>query len=130
MGRARRGDKPELGKLISTAKMRYHKVGPRKVRDVADLIRGLTVTKAFEQLSVLHRPSSAPMLTNLLKSAVSNALAGELEIEPGELIVGTIFVNGGPMHKRFQPMGHGRAGRIRKRTSHITIHLYGPPQAA
>lgn len=127
MGRARRGADPELGEKVATAVVRKHGVGPQKVRDVVDLIRGLSVGEAFQRLQSTHRPSSVPMLTRLLKSAASNAeQAGQSDTD--ELIVGTIFVDGGTMLKRWQPMGQGRAGRIRKRTCHVTVHLYTPAE--
>lgn len=128
MSRARRAANPVLGEQVSSARMRHHGVGPRKVRDIADLIRGLTVSRAFEQLTALHRPSGAPMVTNLLKSAVSNATQKGHSGDQDELIVGRIFVDGGPMMKRFQPMGHGRAGEIRKRTCHVTLELFTPAE--
>ena len=62
MGRARRGDNPELGKPVSEAHMRHYKGAPRKVRAVADLIRGLSVTEAQHLLKALHRPSGCPIL--------------------------------------------------------------------
>ena len=127
MARARRGAKPRLGELKATAKLHYTRVGPRKVRAVADLIRGLTVDAAQNQLAVLHRPSAVPLLVRLLKSALSNAsLKGE-SFNAGELIIGEIFVDGGPTTTRFQPRAMGRAAVIRKRTSHVTVRLYSHP---
>lgn len=128
MSRARKADNPELGEEVSSARMRYHGVGPRKLRDIADLIRGLSVTRAFEQLAVLHRPSGAPLITNLLKSAVANAKQAGHSGDEDELIVGRIFADGGPMLKRVQPMGHGRAGQVRKRTCHVTLQLFNPAE--
>lgn len=109
------------------AKTRYYAVGPRKVRQVVDLIRGLTVTEAEAQLALLHRPSSVPMLKRLLKSAVSNANHEEHRHDPADLIVGVIYVDGGPTSGRYRPRAYGRTAPIRKRTSHVTVELYARP---
>lgn len=122
--KARAARRPVLGEQVSTATARFARVGPRKVRAVADLIRGLTVGEAQEQLMVLHRPSAEPLVSKVLKSAVANAKHKEVEGDLEELLVGEIFVDGGPMLKRFQPRAMGRAGMIRKYTSHLTIRLY------
>lgn len=127
MSRARRARKPALGEKVATAKTRYYAVGPRKVRDVADLIRGLTVREAEAQLALLHRPSSVPMLKRLLKSAVSNANNDETKHEPEDLIIGVIYVDGGPISGRYRPRAYGRTAPIRKRTSHVTVELYARP---
>lgn len=127
MSRARRARKPSLGDKVATAKTRYYCVGPRKVRDVVDLIRGLTVPEAEAQLAMVHRPSSVPMLKRLLKSAVSNANNDETKHDPQDLIIGVIFVDGGPTSGRYQPRAYGRTAPIRKRTSHITVELYARP---
>lgn len=127
MSRARRARKPRLGDKVATAKTRYYAVGPRKVRQVADLIRGLTIPEAEAQLAMLHRPSSVPMLKRLLKSAVSNANHEDHKHEPGDLIIGVIFVDGGPTTGRYRPRAYGRTAPIRKRSSHITVELYARP---
>ena len=125
MSRARHAKKPVLGDKVSMAKVRYYGVGPRKVRMVADLIRGLTVAQAEHQLMVLHKPSGAPIIHRLLKSAMSNANQNaEQKHQPEDLIVGTICVDSGPFQRRFQPAPMGRALPIRKRTSHVTDELY------
>lgn len=127
MSRARRGAKPRLGELKATAVLHYTHVGPRKVRAVVDLIRGLTVVEAQNQLAVLHRPSAVPLLRRLLKSALSNAGQKGESLGAEDLIVGEIFVDGGPTTTRFQPRAMGRAAVIRKRTSHVTVRLFGHP---
>ncbi len=127
MSRARRARKVKLDEKISSARMRYYGVGPRKVRDVADLIRGLTVEHAFHQLLALHRPSGVPMVTRLLKSAFANAnekLEAEKRFGEDQLVIGKIDVDSGPIQYRFQPMSMGKAGRIRKRSCHITLELW------
>ncbi|MBI1783707.1 50S ribosomal protein L22 [Candidatus Sumerlaeota bacterium] len=105
--------------------MRYYGVGQRKVRYVADLIRGLSVDAAQGQLMAMHRPSGAPIVTRLIKSALSNAnQSGDKQWDPAELVIGKINVDGGPIQYRFQPMSMGKAGKIRKRTCHITLELW------
>ena len=112
---------------MAVARLRYSRVGPRKVRAVVDLIRGLTVGKAREKLALLHRPSAVPMLTRLLKSAVSNANQEDTHYEPEELIIGVIHVDGGPTTGRFRPRAMGRSAPIHKRTAHVRVELYSHP---
>ncbi len=118
-----------LGDWVSRAKVRYYPVGPRKVRQVADLVRGLTVKAAQDQLAAIHKPSGAPIISRALKSAFCNANQSAPEgtnYEPENLVIGTIDVDGGPIAYRFHPMPMGRAGKIRKRSCHLTIELYEP----
>lgn len=127
MSKARSGARPRLGDKVATAKVRYAKVGPRKVRAVVDIIRGLDVASAEAQLAAIHRPSSVPMLKRLLKSAVSNANQGDARHEPKDLIVGRIHVDSGPATVRFRPRAMGRATPINRRTAHVTVELYTRP---
>ena len=125
MSRARAARRPALGDLVTTAHARFTRVPPRKARFVADLIRGLSVAQAMAQLGQLHRPSACPMITNLLKSAVANAEGKRQrhlwEGEPEGLLIGEIFIDGGPMLKRFMAAPMGRAVPVRKRLSHATV---------
>jgi large subunit ribosomal protein L22 len=123
MSRARAARKPELGELIATAQSRFNRVTARKARSLADLIRGLTVAQAEQQLANTHKPSAMAVVSNALKSAVANAKDKEAE-DPESLVIGEIFVDAGPMLKRFQPRAMGRACSIRKRMSHVTVKLY------
>ncbi|MCH8332318.1 50S ribosomal protein L22 [Candidatus Sumerlaeota bacterium] len=127
MSRARRAASPKLGEKVSTARARYLRVGPRKIRDVADLIRGLTLDRAQQTLATLHRPSGVPIIRRLLSSALSNANHDDRTYKAEELIIGEIFVDGGPTSGRFRPRAMGRAAVIRKRTSHVTVHLFERP---
>ena len=102
---------------------RFAAVGPRKARYVADLIRGKTVDEAFQLLKFTHRPSAVPIIERLLKAAVAAVDKREYP-DTGSLVIGKIFVDGGPMLKRIRPAAMGRAVRIRKRLSHISIFLY------
>jgi len=116
------GKKQIVGKTVSTATARFQPMGPRKVRYVAELIRGKTVAQAQTLLSLVHRPSAVPVIKRLLTSAAANSQRGNSE----ELVVGRIWANAGPTLKRWRPRAFGRANRIRKRSSHITIELTEP----
>jgi large subunit ribosomal protein L22 len=97
----------------------YHQ-SPRKVRLVADLIRGKSVPQAKAALAFLPKKSS-PAIEKLLASAVSNARqAGQSE---ENLFVKTIQVNKGVAMRRFKPMARGRAARYQKTMSHISLEL-------
>ncbi len=106
------------------AHLRYLRIAPRKVRLVIDLIRGLSVDQATEQLSVLSKGSARPIL-KLLNSAVANA-EHNFKLERQNLRVKSIVANEGPRLKRFQPRAFGRAAEILKRMSHVTIVLEDP----
>jgi large subunit ribosomal protein L22 len=101
--------------------LRYLRVAPRKVRLVADMIRGKHVEEALNILQFTEKGSSKP-IAKLLKSAVANADQTE-GVNVDKLYVKTIFVDGGPVQKRFMPRAMGRATPIRHRTSHVTLHL-------
>jgi len=103
------------------ASVKYVRVSPRKVRLVVDLVRGKRAEDALNTLSVTTKVS-ARIVEKLIKSAVANA-AQARNIDVDTLIVDTIYVNQGPTLKRFRPRAMGRAGRIRKRTSHISVIL-------
>lgn len=104
-----------------TAKLKFFRQGPRKVRLVADLIRGKKVTRALEILSLLNK-KAARTVKKLLESAVANAKHNySLAIE--DLKITKITINGGPSLKRWMPKAHGRATPVRERTSHINLVL-------
>ena len=129
MSRARRAAKPSLGEKVATASARNCRVGPRKVRHVADLLRGLSLAQANRQLAHIHRPSAVPILQRLLKSALNNANQSDegQRFKPDELIIGGIYVDGARVTTRYQARAMGRAAVIRKRTSHVTVELYKRP---
>jgi large subunit ribosomal protein L22 len=106
------------GKAVS----RYIRSSPRKVRLVTDLIRGLPVEEAYSILQYSQKSAAVPVLRTL-RSAVSNALnrVGTLQLRVEDLKITDIRVDEGPTMKRFRAMSMGRVGRIRKRTSHITV---------
>ena len=100
---------------------KYLRISPRKVRLNADLIRGKRVEDALNLLS--HTPKAgAKVVSKVVQSALANA-GQDKSIDVDTLFVKTIFVNQGPTLKRFRPKPMGRAGRIRKRTCHITVVL-------
>lgn len=101
---------------------RYIGSSPRKMRLVADLIRGMSVDKALDVLHFTPK-HAAKDVAKTLKSAVANAmnLNENQRVEPGNLFVKEIFVNQGPTLKRISPAPMGRAYRIRKRSCHLTI---------
>jgi large subunit ribosomal protein L22 len=107
---------------IAEARLRNAGMPARKARLVLDLIRGKSVPDAFKILSVTHKPSAAPAVLKLLKSAVANARVKD-SLEPEQLVVATAFADGGMMLKRLRPAPMGRGVRVRKRTCHITIRL-------
>lgn len=103
------------------AKAKYIRMSPRKVRLVADVIRGLGFDKAMEQLMHNKKLAAKPII-KLLKSALANA-ENNFELKKDNLFVKIITVDEGPTLKRWMPRARGRATPIRKRTSHIEIIL-------
>jgi large subunit ribosomal protein L22 len=103
----------------------------RKMRLVADLVRGKPVDEALDMLSVLPRGAAAPVFKTV-KSAAANALASEgtAKLKSEDLRIKTIYVDGGPIMKRIRPMGMGRAYRLRKRLCHLTVVLEGEHEPA
>jgi large subunit ribosomal protein L22 len=108
------------------ARLNDSSIAPRKMRLVADLVRGVEVNKALNILQ--HNPKAASVsLAKLLRSAIANweqKNEGK-SIEDNTLIVRSIEVAGGPMMKRIQAAPQGRAHRIRKRSNHVTIIVDG-----
>jgi len=96
-------------------------MGPRKVRLVADLMRGRRVPMLIDRLSLMNK-KAARYLLKLLKSAVANA-KNNFQLEVDDLRVKSITVDGGPVLKRWMPKAHGRATPVRERTSHINLVL-------
>jgi large subunit ribosomal protein L22 len=103
------------------ARLRFARLGPRKARLVADLIRGKRSEEALNVLSFTKK-AAAKIILKLLKSAIANATQKK-NIDVDRLFIKKITVDQGPTMKRFQPRALGRATMIRKRTSHITIIL-------
>ena len=101
------------------ASARYYRSSAYKAREVLNLIRGLEVRRADEVLQFTDRDVSN-IVRKVLASAVANAQHND-EQDPDELYIRACFADEGPTLKRFRPRARGRASRIRKRTSHITI---------
>lgn len=97
------------------------RISPRKVRLVANLVKGKKVSEALAQLSFLTKRSSAPV-TKLLNSAIANAVNNQKAAKE-DLVVQDVTVNKAVTLKRMMPRAHGRASRINKRCSQITVTL-------
>ena len=107
--------------LEAKAVLKYARISSRKVKIVADLIRGKQVDEALAIIKFTPKASSE-VLEKLLKSAIANA-ENNHGMNRGNLIVSEVYANQGPTLKRIRPAAKGSAVRIRKRTSHITIKL-------
>ena len=103
------------------ATLKFARISARKVKIVADLVRGKDVDEAISIMKFTPKASSE-VLEKLLKSAIANA-ENNHEMKHENLYVAEIFANQGPTLKRIRPAAKGSAVRIRKRTSHITIVL-------
>jgi len=104
------------------ATVKYLRTSPRKVRAVADLIRGKGVEEALTLLKFTRKSSSAP-LHKLLSAALASAAQKSKKVDADMLVVKSIHVDQGPTLKRFLTRSMGRANRINKKTSHITVVL-------
>ncbi|MES1948980.1 50S ribosomal protein L22 [Salinisphaera sp. C84B14] len=107
--------------MESFAKLRFARISPQKVRLVADEVRGMPVERALETLQFSSK-KAAHIVRKVLESAVANAEHNE-GADIDELKVSTIMVDEGPTMKRMKPRARGRADRIFKRTSHVTIRV-------
>ena len=111
----------ETAIMEAKATLKYSRISARKVKIVADLIRGKNVDEALAIVKFTPKASSE-ILEKLLKSAIANA-ENNHGMKSNNLYVSEIFANQGPTMKRIRPAAKGSAVRIRKRTSHITIKL-------
>jgi large subunit ribosomal protein L22 len=103
------------------AKASYVRVTPMKARRVIDLIRDMPAQDALQVLKFAPQAASEPV-AKVLASAIANA-ENNFSLDPDSLIISRAYVDEGPTLKRFRPRAQGRAYRIRKRTSHITIEV-------
>jgi ribosomal protein L22 len=109
------------GTVVVRAQAKYVRHAPRKARLVVDHIRGKSVDEARAILN--HTPRAAAVdVLKLLESAVANA-ENNHELDADDLVIRKVYVDEGPTLKRYRPRALGRATRIRKRTSHMTIQL-------
>ncbi len=98
---------------------KYIRISPRKVQEVADLVRGKNVNEALAILEFTNK-RGAGILKKVVSSAVANAENND-DMDRENLYIAEVFANQGPTLKRFQPRAQGRAFMIRKRTSHIGV---------
>jgi large subunit ribosomal protein L22 len=110
--------------MEAMAKARFVRVTPMKARRVVDLVRGKKADEAVAVLKFAPQAAAEPVL-KVVQSAIANARVkadrASERLDERDLVVTTAFVDEGPTLKRFRPRAQGRAGRILKRTSHITI---------
>ena len=111
--------KNEVPQAVATLK--YARISSRKVKIVADLIRGKSAEEALAIVKFTPKASSA-IIEKLIKSAIANA-ENNHDMKSNKLYVDQIYANQGPTLRRIRPAAKGSAVRIRKRTSHITIVL-------
>ncbi|MCS0498650.1 50S ribosomal protein L22 [Protaetiibacter mangrovi] len=115
----------------SIARVRHIRVTPQKARRVVDLIRGKQAQEALAILKFAPQGASEPVY-KLVASAIANARvkadASNTFLDEADLVVARAFVDEGTTLKRFQPRAQGRAFRINKRTSHITVVLATPDE--
>jgi len=104
-----------------SAKLRYARISPQKCRLVADAVRGQPVAKALQILTLMPK-KGASIVKKVLESAVANAEHNHAA-DIDELKVSRIFVDEAPTLRRFRARAKGRAGRIIKRNSHITVQV-------
>ncbi|HEY8372766.1 MAG TPA: 50S ribosomal protein L22 [Pseudonocardiaceae bacterium] len=109
----------------AVARARYVRMTPRKVRRVVELIKGRNAREALSVLQFAPQAASGPV-AKVLASAMANA-ENNLNLDPETLWVSRAFVDEGPTLKRFRPRAQGRAYRINKRTSHITVEVESRP---
>ena len=108
--------------MEAVAKLNNYPTGPRKMRLIADVIRGMEVEKALAILE-FHPQHNAVPLAKLLKSAISNweQKNNGASAADSKLVVKTVFVDGGRTLKRMRPAPQGRGYRVRKRSNHVTM---------
>jgi large subunit ribosomal protein L22 len=108
-----------------TAKARYVGISASKARRVIDLVRGKSVEEALDILRWAPQAASEPV-AKVIASAAANAQNNN-GLDPRTLVVATVYADEGPTAKRIRPRAQGRAFRIRKRTSHITVIVESRP---
>lgn len=108
--------------MEAVAKSKHVRMSPQKIRRVLNMVRGMNVQEALNLLHFTRKNASEPIAKtiNSAYANIGNKEEGE-RVEMKDVYIKTAFADGGPTVKRFRPMSMGRAGKIRKRTSHITI---------
>ena len=112
----------EEKKAVSRAIGKYLRIAPRKARVIADLVRDKGVEEALAILRFKRR-SGTRELRKIIESAVANAGQSKEKLDVDKLYVSRVFVDAGPTLRRFLPRAMGRATRIRKRSSHVTVEI-------
>ena len=120
--RRSRPNRPAPAAAGPHARLSYLRVAPRKVRLVADEVRGLPVGDALAILKFTPQAAAKP-LAKLLRSAVANAEQKGGRVDVDALVVKTLTVDQGPKMRRFMPRAMGRAYRVEKKTSHVYVEL-------
>jgi len=117
--------------LLSKASAKYVRITPRKMRLVADLVRGKKVNEAVNMLGFTHKRSAGP-IEKVVRSALANLLQQDAasKLDPADAIIQEIRVDEGPMLKRWRPRAMGRAYHIQKKTSHLTVVVSAPEPIA
>jgi large subunit ribosomal protein L22 len=119
--------------MEAKAQARYVRVTPQKARRVVDLIRGRQANDALAVLQFAPQAASEPVF-KVVASAIANARVkaerDSAAFDERDLVVQSAFVDEGPTMKRFRPRAQGRAFRVRKRTSHITVVVGAPEDGA
>ena len=108
--------------MLSTAKVRYLRITPRKMSYVIAPLRRRTVAEALTLLASVNRRAAGP-LAKLIASAFANARQANPVLREDEVIISKCIANEGPTWKRFKPAAFGRAAPLLKRTSHVTVEL-------
>ena len=123
----------EENTMEAMARARFLRVTPQKARRVVDMVRGQDTTTALATLRFSPQGASEPVL-KIVESAIANLkVKADQEgraFDERNLVITRAFVDEGPTMKRFRPRAQGRAGRINKRTSHITVVVTSKPEKA
>lgn len=107
--------------MEARAELRHARISARKAKIVLDTVKGKKASEAVAILKYTNK-AAAPMIEKLLKSAMANAVNNH-SMDETKLYIAEAYANQGPTMKRIMPRAQGRANRIRKRTSHITVVL-------
>ena len=106
--------------MEAIARKRFIRQSPYKIRFVLKTVKGLNVKSAINKLTLTNKKASAYII-EVLNSAVSNLMNSESDVDNNQMFIKKVYVDEGPVMKRFRPAAMGRATNIRKRTSHLTI---------
>ena len=108
--------------MQAQAKLRHLRMAPRKVRLMADIVRGKPVNQAVNELRFARKAAAKPV-EKLIRSAIANATQKNPQVDVDDLVISTITVDQGPIRWSIMPRAQGRAYWISKKTSHVTVVL-------